>query len=874
MSSKTFTASIDTHDLQKAVMESNKTFTEWAKQAEKTGQAVDGAFQKTKQGYKDAIREQKDFIKGLEDEIKAMKKARDEMVPGQYKSDANREIAAAKRTLSQETAVLTNLQKQSTTANVAEEGSQNNLIKSLGRWGAGLFTLGAALKIGKAILASTEAGAQKFEIVVSQATAGVQFFFRAIASGDWKNFLEGLGKAIKGAREFVEAQERSANLLNEQKVKSSELNIKIAEAREDTFNREDENNEKRKKALTNIIAWTKEKYAGEAVLAKKIYEDNLASAASESKLTEKQIEGFVTQYSSLEKMLTLGKEYNKLKKSFIYQPGFDTFNENIRSQIDAMGEGGKQAGDYVLQIGKIPLEIRKTLADLLTASNEASAKVKIGMRRDEMQLAAVEAEIKKQKEDAAKQAVEDAKISNILKKEEEKLTEAIAKGDMAGADAIATKVANLKKEITAREELARLIVEQSGFEGFVPTVAPTSQLKTPSLIPGKQQKELAKGKSLRPFDMETFKEQMRLQKQYKDFTDEMLEDEYKKRMRIVDAVMELTFGLAETLGMTREQGEALNVAMNATQAMLSGDYIGAALNVLMGVMKLIPSKAEEFAGQIEAINKLLEKQKQLREDSLRHGREEEAIQAELKTLYNKSYLINVEIRRLEEQAGIWNWNKKKDIAEQQAALEANARVIKETQQELADLMAGGTTQNTLANAIAQGFQEGKTSAADFADYMNEVLLNAVMDVFKKEILGEKMDAVATTISESLKNKVLTESEKQIIEAQIAAIAEENQALWDQLTSTLDLGLGTGTQPAGLSGQIARTITEETGTELAGLMRKISDDNRQNRDYNKLSVDHLVGIESNTYNAVVHLQVAVSELKKISTNTAPVYAKDL
>jgi hypothetical protein len=40
----------------------------------------------------------------------------------------------------------------------------------------------------------------------------------------------------------------------------------------------------------------------------------------------------------------------------------------------------------------------------------------------------------------------------------------------------------------------------------------------------------------------------------------------------------------------------------------------------------------------------------------------------------------------------------------------------------------------------------------------------------------------------------------------------------------------------MKGQIERSITEDTGTELAGLMRKISDDNRQNRDYNKQSVE--------------------------------------
>lgn len=81
------------------------------------------------------------------------------------------------------------------------------------------------------------------------------------------------------------------------------------------------------------------------------------------------------------------------------------------------------------------------------------------------------------------------------------------------------------------------------------------------------------------------------------------------------------------------------------------------------------------------------------------------------------------------------------------------------------------------------------------------------------------------------------------------------------------------KPQGMSG-IVRTITEETGTELVGLMRRIADDNTFNRDYNKQSVDHLVNIEVNTYLTVEQLKVAVTELKLIASYTKPVYSKDL
>jgi len=58
------------------------------------------------------------------------------------------------------------------------------------------------------------------------------------------------------------------------------------------------------------------------------------------------------------------------------------------------------------------------------------------------------------------------------------------------------------------------------------------------------------------------------------------------------------------------------------------------------------------------------------------------------------------------------------------------------------------------------------------------------------------------------------------------------------------------------------------------MRKISDDNRMNRDYNKLSVDRLVGIEANTWQTVAELQKYLPQLITIAENTGTVYVNDL
>lgn len=67
---------------------------------------------------------------------------------------------------------------------------------------------------------------------------------------------------------------------------------------------------------------------------------------------------------------------------------------------------------------------------------------------------------------------------------------------------------------------------------------------------------------------------------------------------------------------------------------------------------------------------------------------------------------------------------------------------------------------------------------------------------------------------------------------------------------------TATANTGLSGQIQRNISEETGTELAGLFRRFADEQRVVKDYSILGVNHLIGIEANTFNTVLRFDSAI------------------
>jgi hypothetical protein len=81
------------------------------------------------------------------------------------------------------------------------------------------------------------------------------------------------------------------------------------------------------------------------------------------------------------------------------------------------------------------------------------------------------------------------------------------------------------------------------------------------------------------------------------------------------------------------------------------------------------------------------------------------------------------------------------------------------------------------------------------------------------------------------------------------------------------------QAGGLTGAI-KGVTEDTASELAGILRGVRDDVRVSKKIEESGVLHLAMIEANTYNTVVELQKANIKLDTVISNTKPVLAGDL
>jgi hypothetical protein len=853
MSEITFSASLDTSKLDAAVKQSNQTVGQWAKDVEKAGGVADAGLNKMTKSFKDAITEQKVLIKSIESDIKTLQKAYDDASSGKVKSAIGGDLGQAKRALAEEQGTLLDLQKQQVEGNKAEASSADGIIGKLKGWALGLVSVGAAMKIGQAIIASTNETQIAFEKITGAASAAVGYFFRAIASGDWTNFSQGMDRAIKGATEYVDAMANLRNEENAQKIKSSEEDIKIAELRDSTYNKDEKNRLTRYHNLLQIIELEKTKYTEEAALAKSAYDINLQKAASDSGLSTQQIANFLKEYKSLEDLIRIGKEYNEIT-NLTRKPGIDAgYLASLYKERDALQGNAAAAGEYVTQIGKITPEVRKQLSDAAASANEAIAAFGQKNKRDKMQAAeawnvmwdAWMTEI-----DATNKVWDERNdIGKKIADQEKLLNDAVADGDTAQVTAIANRIKLLEDEQRVRENIAKAALLTAMTEGrgnLTPATISNIKVNIPFTAPSLPGLQGATTQA-------ALAAQNAVAKQWN--IDDLAYDEQKKKdlKEILRGAIEITMQLAKQVGMSDEAAQAIVMTVDAL-GKLSTDPIGSAIDAIQMIISMLPNEAAKFADQMEIINQAITEAQRLIDLSERSGggdvarqnavdlakakqtADEIALQAAIDKKNNKIFAFG----------SVYEADKKKVIELTGAVADDQAAIVA-AQQALTDFITA-TNEINIADSIEQGFEAGKSSAADFADtfegFMTQAI-NSSLEEMSKPAIAEWYAKFAEDMSSG---GGLSETEKADLKAQWDVIIAEGEA--NRLAAYAAAGIVPTTADkvgttGGLAGQISKNITEDTGSELAGLFRRFADDERGVRDYTKMGVDHMIGIEKNT-----------------------------
>jgi len=196
-----------------------------------------------------------------------------------------------------------------------------------------------------------------------------------------------------------------------------------------------------------------------------------------------------------------------------------------------------------------------------------------------------------------------------------------------------------------------------------------------------------------------------------------------------------------------------------------------------------------------------------------------------------------------------------------------------------------TTAESIGDTIIEGLRQGKRGVEEFGSDMEKIIQSAILNSIKYNTLEQPLQELYQQFADFAESgNELTDAEANSIRAQYEAQVQKAINQYDQLSGILDQSLlqentGSGT---GLSGAIRRELTEETGSELAGLQRGTFDVTKrllqvnekhleiaqQSTAHTQQLVQSSFLIEQNTAATVIQLAYAVTELKNITKNTKP------
>jgi hypothetical protein len=793
-----------------------------------------------------------------------------------------------------------------------QNSALSGIATTLGKWAIGLVTVTGLVKLFKGILESTTDSAHVWETKIAQAKSILDVFMKSVATADFSNFNERIRNAASSAKLYVEEMEYVANVHRQYKLQELDLQKQLSEQREIAYQNDTVSNKEKIAALDNVLTLVQKKADLEIEIAQKTQEAIADKTVGINKITKEELVYAVENY---DKLVQVGQKYNALtdvltsaekwkSKGINYSPvtldpeflkkgiykatakggDFAITEESIaklKKQIADLGPDAAKLGAIESMFGEVNSKEREAVFNSLVAIKEATNEVYAERRLIVRRKATLENE----EADLLKKAAKDAQdIAKQIKEQQELLNQAISKGNSSDIKAIGEKIAALQKELDLRERITKQVVDAMQFQGFVPTLSETGQLKEPVFGSHAKVKEktpeqisLEMGK-MAPSSVGWAKQ---MNRDLEDYNKGLIKEE-ELHKRIFEHAVRFTAELGRQMGLSEQQQQVLGSTLDMFTSLAEGGpagYVGAAVSLFSTLMAAIPSQAAKFQAQIDLINKSLEKQQQLIALSARIGGGQEARQGDLDLLNKKKAANDAQMAKDQKIMNSWIdffGSKERAQADYNKRLEEGAIIdadILKSQQDYAEFITGGMTEMSIADSIAQGFEDGKSSAADFADTFNDFMRTAINgaleDMLKPDVAAWYKKFAEYMTSDGGLNPWEV-ADLKIDWDKIIKNGEANREALYKITG-ISPSDGTLSQPSSLTSTIQRSITEDTATEWVGLIRKQADDIRVTRDYSKLSVDRLIGIENNTLNTVTELQKLNVKTDQVISNTNKVYS---
>lgn len=251
--------------------------------------------------------------------------------------------------------------------------------------------------------------------------------------------------------------------------------------------------------------------------------------------------------------------------------------------------------------------------------------------------------------------------------------------------------------------------------------------------------------------------------------------------------------------------------------------IAAAINSIINLFVKTYSDVPELREELQAITLELQKQQTILSQSSGTAKTE-AIQDTIDLLEDQIDTYNKMIEAEKEAYGQflwWTWSEvdQEKIEEWLSAIESANAEIANLYQQYQEILTGTTTES-IADAIAEGFSQGLDSAQVFADTFNDMMRKAILDAFKRTIITKYIEDWYDQFA-ILAEGGLTPEEIEDLTGTYQEMIEAAETQWEAIQEVLE-SAGMELEEAGrkgLTGAIAG-ITEETAGLLAGQFQAI------------------------------------------------------
>jgi hypothetical protein len=188
------------------------------------------------------------------------------------------------------------------------------------------------------------------------------------------------------------------------------------------------------------------------------------------------------------------------------------------------------------------------------------------------------------------------------------------------------------------------------------------------------------------------------------------------------------------------------------------------------------------------------------------------------------------------------------------------QAMKDLDKQLKIDLTGGATKEGIADSIAEGFAQGKRSAADFADTFQDLMKKAAINALKLRFLDEPLKKFIDQFQEAVTSgDTLTSGEVSDLQKFYETIITNASKQFDQIQQVAGLDFNSPTANANSLQGAVKNITEESAQLLSGQIGGVRLHVAEGLAIAKQQLDKLNAIQFNTAETVAELKNQTSTM---------------